>query len=98
MAIADGWARFQAGEFDLALLAGGSGPARSAQHSAMAQSVFPPDDATWQKKAKVAMSRRLAVRLCWMMRKKWDYQQVVKFGSHAEQPGNRRGVNPTPRY
>ena len=32
-----------------ALLAGGSGPGRSAQHSAMAQSVFPPDDATWQK-------------------------------------------------
>ena len=45
-----------------------------------------------KKTAKVAMARRLAVRLYWMMSKEWDYQQVVKFGSHAEQPGNRHGV------
>ena len=45
-----------------------------------------------KKTAKVAMARRLAVRLYWMMRKEWDYQQVVKFGSHAEQPGHRHGV------
>ena len=44
------------------------------------------------------LARRLAVRLYWMMRKEWDYQQVVKFGSHAEQPGNRHGVNQTPRH
>ena len=49
-----------------------------------------------KKTAKVAMARRLAVRLYWMMRKEWDYQQAVQFGSHAEQPGNRHGVNPTP--
>jgi transposase len=45
-----------------------------------------------RKIAKVAMARRLAVRLYWMMRKEWDYQQVQKFGSHAGQPGNRDGV------
>jgi transposase len=45
-----------------------------------------------RKIAKVAMARRLAVRLYWMMRQGWDYQQWVKFGSHAGQPGNRHGV------
>ena len=34
-----------------------------------------------RKIAKVAMARRLAVRLYWMWRKEWDYQQLVKFGS-----------------
>ena len=45
-----------------------------------------------RKIAKVAMARRLAVRLYWMWRKGWDYEQVKKFGSHAGQPGNRHGV------
>ena len=36
-----------------------------------------------KKTAKVAMARRLAVGLYWMIRKEWDYQQVVKFGSQA---------------
>jgi transposase len=45
-----------------------------------------------RKTAKVAMARKLAVRLYWMWRKEWDYQQLVKFGSHAGQPGNRDGV------
>ena len=45
-----------------------------------------------RKIAKVAMARRLAVRLYWMMRKGWDYEQLKKFGSHAGQPGNRHGV------
>jgi len=45
-----------------------------------------------RKTAKVAMARRLAVRLYWMMRQGWDYKQWVKFGSHAGQPGNRDGV------
>jgi transposase len=33
--------------------------------------------------AKVAMARKLAVRLYWMWRKGWDYQQTLKFGSHV---------------
>lgn len=33
--------------------------------------------------AKVAMARKLAVHLYWMWRKGWDYQQSLKFGSHA---------------
>jgi transposase len=45
-----------------------------------------------RKIAKVAMARRLAVYLFWMMRKEWNYQQWKRFGSHAEEPGNRHGV------
>jgi transposase len=45
-----------------------------------------------RKIAKVAMARKLAVRLYWMMRKEWNYEQLRKFGSHAGQPGNRHGV------
>jgi transposase len=45
-----------------------------------------------RKIAKVAMARRLAVCLYWMMRQGWDYQQWVEFGSQVGQPGNRHGV------
>jgi transposase len=45
-----------------------------------------------RKIAKVAMARKLAVRMYWMWRKDWDYAQLKKFGSHAGQPGNRDGV------
>jgi transposase len=45
-----------------------------------------------RKIAKVAMARRLAVRLYWMWRKGWDYEQMKKFSSHARQPGHRDGV------
>ena len=41
-----------------------------------------------RKIAKVAMARRLAICLYWMLRQGWDYQ----FGSYAGQPGNRHGV------
>jgi transposase len=44
-----------------------------------------------RKIAKVAMARKLAVRLYWMWRKGWDYEQLQKFGSHAGEPGNRQG-------
>src|SRR5579864_6277531 len=45
-----------------------------------------------RKIAKVAMARKLAIQLFWMMRKGWDYEQVNRFGPHAGQPENRRGV------
>ena len=45
-----------------------------------------------RKIAKVAMARRLAIRLYWMGRKGWDYAQVKKFGSHAGQPETGDGV------
>ena len=45
-----------------------------------------------RKTAKVAMARRLAIRLYWMMRQGWDYPQWIKFGSHAGQPGTGDGV------
>jgi hypothetical protein len=33
--------------------------------------------------AKVAMARKLVVRLYWMWHRGWDYQQWKKFGSHV---------------
>jgi transposase len=42
--------------------------------------------------AKVAMARRLAVRLYWMWRNGWEYSEWVKFGSHAGQLGTGHGV------
>jgi transposase len=45
-----------------------------------------------RKTAKVAMARRLAIRLYWMWRQGLDYEELVKFGSHAGQPGHRDGV------
>src|SRR5438552_2579268 len=43
--------------------------------------------------AKVAMARKLAVRLYWMWRKEWNYEQMRKFGSHVGEPGNRQGAS-----
>ena len=43
--------------------------------------------------AKVAMARRLAVRLYWMWRNGWEYSQWVNFGSNAGQLGTGHGVN-----
>jgi len=45
-----------------------------------------------RKIAKVAMARRLAVRMYWMMRKEWDYERLRKFGSHTGKPGSGDGV------
>ena len=45
-----------------------------------------------RKIAKVAMARRLAVRMYWMWRKGWNYGQLTKFGSHAGQLGTGDGV------
>src|SRR5437868_2835003 len=35
--------------------------------------------------AKIAMARKLAVRMYWMWRKECDYQQLLSFGSHVGQ-------------
>jgi len=45
-----------------------------------------------RKIAKVAMGRKLAVRLFWMWRQGLDYGQFENFGSHAGEPGNRLGA------
>jgi transposase len=42
--------------------------------------------------AKVAMARKLAVRLYWMWRNGWDYSQLVEFGSHAGKLVTGHGV------
>ncbi len=43
--------------------------------------------------AKVAMARRLAVRLYWMWRNGWEYSQSVEFGSNVGQLATGHGVN-----
>jgi transposase len=43
--------------------------------------------------AKVAMARRLAVRLYWMWRNGWEYAQWVEFSSNAGQLATGHGVN-----
>ena len=45
-----------------------------------------------RKIAKVAMARRLAVRLYWMWRREWNYEQLESCGSHAGQLGHPHGV------
>src|SRR5499433_2122405 len=45
-----------------------------------------------KKIAKVAMARRLAVRLYWMWRRGWKYEELESFGPHAGQRENRQGV------
>ena len=81
----------EAREFDIALLAGGSGP--KLQHAAFQRNkYFHLAMRRGRKIAKVAMARRLAIALYWMWRKGWDYEQLRKIGSHAGQPGNRDGV------
>ena len=42
--------------------------------------------------AKVAMGRRLAVRLYWMWRNGCEYSQSLEFGSYAGQLGTGHGV------
>src|SRR5260370_42317835 len=42
-----------------------------------------------RKIAKVAMARKLAGHLYWMMRKEWGYEQLRKVGSYAGKPGHR---------
>jgi hypothetical protein len=42
--------------------------------------------------AKVAMARKLAVRLYWMWRKGWQYSRLVEFGSNAGKLGTVHGV------
>ncbi len=42
--------------------------------------------------AKIAMARRLAVRMYWMWRNSWKYAEWVRFGSHAGQLGTVHGA------
>ena len=42
--------------------------------------------------AKVAIARKLAVRLYWMLREEVDYAQLIR-GSHAGQPESSRGCS-----
>ena len=69
-----------------------------------AAQVAVPSDAEWRRKyfnlalrrgrkiAKVAMARRLAVRLYWMCRKQWDYQQWKTFGPQGRKLSSHTAV------
>jgi len=62
------------------------------------------NDADWRRRyvhlamrrkksiAKIAMARKLGVRLYWMWRNNWDYSKFVEFGSNAGKLGIRHGV------
>ena len=41
--------------------------------------------------AKVAIARKLSIRLYWMLRSRQDYEQVKEHGSHAGQSVNPSG-------
>ena len=82
----------EAREFDIALLAGGSGPSYTRSIPEWRNKYVHLTMRRGRKIAKVAMARRLAIALYWMWRKGWDYEQLRKFGSHAGQPGHRDGV------
>ena len=45
-----------------------------------------------RKTAKVAMARRLAIRLYWMWRNGCEYSPSLEFGSYAGQLGTADGV------
>ena len=51
-----------------------------------------------RKIAKVAMARRLAVCLYWMLRQGWDYQQWVEFGRTWNSPDIAMVCSRTPSY
>ena len=42
--------------------------------------------------AKVAMGRRLAIRLYWMWRNRCEYSSSLEFGSYVGQPGIGHGA------
>jgi transposase len=45
-----------------------------------------------RKTAKVAMARRLAIRLFWMRSQRLEYEEFVKLGLHAGKSGHRDSV------
>jgi hypothetical protein len=58
----------------------------------MARQVLPPDDAPGSKDRQGSDGPKAGDSFVLDDAQKWDYAQLKKFGSHAGQPGNRRGV------
>ena len=86
-------AHHQARQLSAAFFAGRSSASGSALRCGLETTVHAPGAAPRQRNiAKVAMARRLGVRLYWMWRKGWEYSDWVKFGSHAGQLGTGDGV------
>jgi transposase len=76
----------------LALLAGGSGAGHGAQPSGMAQQVLPPDDAPGTEDRQGRHGPQAGGSSVLDDAPGMGLSAVVKFGSHAGQPGNRHGV------
>ena len=84
----------QARQLTAAFLVGGGRTGGRALRPGLASSVCASGDASSNSRiAKVAMARRLAVRLYWMWRNGWEYAQSVELGSHAGQLVTGHGVH-----
>ncbi len=83
------------GQFVVALLAVVEAAQAAARiiHPDWRRRYIPPGAASARCIAKVALGRRLAVRLYWMWRNGCEYSQSLEFGSHAGQLGTGHGVN-----
>src|SRR5512140_1476690 len=82
----------EARKFRIALSAGEAAQATTRKHPEWRSKYLHLALRRGRNIAKVAMARRLAVRLYWMWREGRSYQQTKSFGSHAGQPGNPYGV------
>ena len=69
-----------------------SNAAQPFEEPASASAVILPSIPESFKEASAAEGSPHLIRMYWMMRQGWDYEQVKKFGSHAGQPGHRDGV------
>jgi transposase len=58
----------------------------------MAAPIYAPGLRRDRRIAKIAMARKLSVRMYWMWRKEYDYQQLLNFGSHVGQLETGNGV------
>ena len=82
----------QARQFLVALLAGGGGPSGGAYPSGLEMSLQHLAMRRHKSIAKVAMGRRMAIKLYWMWRNGCEYSQSMKCGSYAGQLGTVHGV------
>src|SRR6266550_8328853 len=77
----------QAGQPHAAHVAGGSGAGGGGARSRIAQAVSPPLSSETQSRGQVAVARKLAVRLYWMLHERG----LSRDRSHREQPAGAPG-------
>ena len=82
----------QAGEFDDALSAGGSGTGHGSQLAGVAQPVLPSDDAPGTEDSEGSDGPPLSHSFVLDVARGTRLRAVQKFGSHAGEPGHPDGV------